>query len=268
MSSEYLRIRPRYHRWHVGPGVEWTEVNTGYACLDWEIPLSQAAIVVLDVWKKHYLREAHERAEKIIKEKIVPLLSACRGAGVQLIHAPSPDCAPTNPKWIKLLSAAELQPTQADWPPADFRNKKGQYAAYARPMETREQELKEMRANREIHPLATPEGDDVVVINGEELHRFCKQKGIMFLFFLGFNTNACILIRDYGTLAMAKRGYEIIIIRDCTTGMESRESQATLAQTTGAILFLEMFNKYSVTSKEIIEGLRSQGSEDGSRDVI
>ncbi len=45
-----LHVKPRYYRWHVDPDVEWTETNTDYACLDWKIPLSQAALVLVDVW--------------------------------------------------------------------------------------------------------------------------------------------------------------------------------------------------------------------------
>ncbi|MDE2724002.1 MAG: cysteine hydrolase, partial [Gemmatimonadota bacterium] len=59
----------------------------------------------------------------------------------------------------------------------------------------------------------------------------------------------------YGTLAMGRRGYEIILLRDCTTGMESFETHETLGQTRGAVLFLEMFGHYSLTSEELIVGL-------------
>jgi nicotinamidase-related amidase len=102
-----------------------------------------------------------------------------------------------------------------------------------------------------------PVGDEPVVANGDELHRYCQEHEILFLMFAGFNANACVLVNDYGTLAMFQRGYEVIIVRDCTTGMESFSTQAAQSQTTGAILFLEMFGKYSVTSDEIRTGMKS-----------
>jgi len=94
-----------------------------------------------------------------------------------------------------------------------------------------------------------------VVATGEELHRYCKQQGILFLLIAGFNTNACIFSRDYGTIQMSNRGYEVMLVRDCTTGMESKETQPALSQTTGAILLLEMFGQYSITSEGVIAGL-------------
>jgi nicotinamidase-related amidase len=126
------------------------------------------------------------------------------------------------------------------------------------PFEPREEERNNLPALT-FHPLVKPVGKEPVIATGEELHRYCKQNGILFLLFAGFNTNACILVRDYGTLQMGNRGYSVVVVRDCTTGMESKETQPTLSQTNGAILFLEMFGHFSVTSGDIISGLPVSG---------
>ena len=257
-----LKISPRYYRWHVDPGVEWIEKNTGYASLDWEIPLSQAAVVLLDVWDRHYIHDPEDRAEEIIQTKLVPLVDACRKAGLPLIHAPSPghNLAQNHPNWVNLADSSETNPTNdPEWPPSAFRSKAGDFSQYARPPEPREQEIRDRVDVRTMHPAVAPEGDEPVVAYGEELHRYCKQQGILFLFYVGFNTNACILHRDYGTLEMAKRGYGIVMIRDCTTGMESFETHDGLWQTRVAVQILEMFGKYSITSDEVIAGLPREG---------
>ena len=255
--SGTLKVKPRYYRWHVDPGVEWVETNTDYAHLDWHIPLEQTAVVVVDVWERHYLADTEARANTIVKEKIVPLLAACRTAGMPIIHAPAPGMAEHQANWLKLVSREGMKGgPRAEWPPNEFRSKSGAYSQYARPDEPREPELKALRAGRRLHPLVPVEGDEPVIYNGEELHRYCAKEGILFLFFIGFNTNACILLRDYGTIEMSKRGYEVIILRDCGTGMESFETHDELWQTRGTILFLEMYGKYSLTSEEVIEGLK------------
>ena len=251
-----LHIKPRYYRWHVDPGVEWIETNTGYAKLDWEIPISQAALVMVDVWDRHYLKDTEARAEPIIQDRIVPLASKCREAGLQIIHAPSPRLAKEHPAWVGSIEDKSASGGQREnWPPGDFRSKSGAYKAYARPVEPREEERAKHVSALTMHPSVLPEGDDVVIANGEELHQYCKRKGILFLFYLGFNTNACILLRDYGTIRMHERGYEIIIVRDCGTGMESFETHDDLWQTRGAILFLEMYGKYSISSEELTASL-------------
>ena len=252
-GKSVLAIKPRYHRWFVDPGVEWVETNTGYATLDWAIPISQTALVLVDVWQRHYLKDTEARAEAIITNKLAPLLNTCRKAGLTIIHAPSPVVAKQFPNWTKLNNHSENTKLN-DWPPAEFTNLRGEYEVYRRPKEPREAERQKI-AQHQIHTRAWPLEHEPVIANGEELHLYCKQKGILFLLFAGFNTNACILSRDYGAMQMRNRGYEVILIRDCTTGMESKETQPTLSQTNGAILMLEMFGHYSIVSEEIIEGL-------------
>ena len=253
VSDRTLSIHPRYHRWYVDPGVEWLETHTGYATLDWTIPVYRTALVLVDVWQRNYIKDTEARGEAIITNSLVRLMTACRKAGLPIIHAPSPPVAKQHPNWVKLVSEVEMIPKHDDWPPAQFRGLSGPYQSYMRPKEPRESE-KQKLPPLYFHPKAQPCAKEPVVATGEELHRYCKQQGILFLLFAGFNTNACILSRDYGTIQMSNRGYEVILVRDCTTGMESKETQPTLSQTKGAILLLEMFGQYSVTSGEVISG--------------
>jgi nicotinamidase-related amidase len=251
-----LSVKPRYYRWHVDLGVEWVETNTNYGFVDWGIPLSQAALVLVDVWDRHYLKDTDARAEAIIQQKYPPLLNAARQAGLRVIHAPDPIQAKKYPDLRPNVGIEDLEIKRpSEWPPAAFRLKTEEYKSFAQPFEPREKERSDYVTPRTVHPLAEPTGEDVVIATGEELHRYCQQQQILFLFFLGFNTNACILLRDYGTIEMSKRGYEVIIVRDCTTGMESCETHDQLSQTRGTILFLEMFGKYSILSEELIAGL-------------
>ena len=249
-----LSVHPRYYSWYATQGKEWLETNTDYATLDWNIPVSQAALVLVDVWQRHYIKDTEARAEAIINTNLVPLIAACRTSGLHVIHAPSPPVAKLHPNWVNLVPASEMSTKRDNWPPAAFRNLSGAYKSYDRPEEPREAERQSLPPLT-FHPKIVPVGKEAVVATGEELHRYCKQQGILFLFFAGFNTNACILSRDYGTLQMSNRGYQVMLVRDCTTGMESKYTQASLSQTTGAILLLEMFGQYSVTSDEIVKGL-------------
>ncbi|MEE2659229.1 MAG: isochorismatase family protein [Candidatus Latescibacterota bacterium] len=252
-----LHLKPRYHRWHVDPGVEWIEANTAPAHLDWRVPVPQVALVLVDVWQAHYLVDTGERAEQIIQNRLLPLIDACRQAGVAVVHAPSPPQAKSSSAWLQAPGwDRKPWPDDPAWPPPDFRSFRGDYAGYAGPEEPRDAEREAHRSALRMHPQVKPDGEEPVVATGEELHLYCKEQGILFLLFAGFNTNACILLRDYGTLDMSRRGYAVLIVRDCTTGMESRQTHAELRQTRGAIEFLEMFGKYSVESTEVISGLQ------------
>jgi len=254
-TDNVLRIRPRYYRLFTDPGVALAERNFGYRELEWEIPLDQAALVCLDVWNWHFAEETLARIEEITVGRIAPLVEACRHGGLQVVHAPAWPVAQKHPNWVNLIPEEEKPrpawPNSPAWPPAEFRRKAGAYARYARPAETQEADRNRHRETlRDFHPAVRPEGDEAVVAGGEELHRLCAQRGILFLFYIGFNTNACIVLRDYGTYAMLARGYEVILVRDCTTGMETHETLATLACTVGQIASLEQFGVYTVTADQ------------------
>ncbi|MBM4049701.1 MAG: isochorismatase family protein [Planctomycetes bacterium] len=255
-----IYLRPRYFRLYTDPGVELAEENFRYKDLDWRIPLKQVALVCLDVWNWHFAADTLGRIEDITVNVIAPLVDACRRSGLQVIHAPAGPVAQKHPNWVKLIPQDEkpqpVWPKSPTWPPGDFRAKKGVYAQYARPHEPQDQERNQHREKlRDFHPAVRPIGDEAVILNGEELHRLCAQRGILFLFYVGFNTNACIVMRDYGTLAMQQRGYEVILVRDATTGMETHETKPTLACTHGQIASLEQFGCYTVTSRQLIEAL-------------
>ncbi|MDA0337548.1 MAG: isochorismatase family protein [bacterium] len=253
MSAENIRLQPRYYRWHVDPGVDWVESNTGHAHLDWTVPRSQCALVLLDVWNQHYLKDTEARAEAIIQQRLRPLLAAARQAGLPIVHAPSPAQAQKHPQWLQLPGWDESTwPRDDSWPPADFRRSDGAFLAYRLPEEPRDAEREAHRAGLQIHPDMQPMAGEPVIATGQELHLWCRNQGILFLLFAGFNTNACMLHRDYGTIDMSRRGYTVVIVRDCTTGMESAATHATLGQTENAILLSEMFGRYSVEANELI----------------
>ena len=256
MAAEEIQLSPRYYRWHVDPGVDWVESNTSHAHLDWSIPRTQCALVLLDVWNQHYLKDTEARAERIIQQRLRPLLAACRQAGLPIVHAPSPGQAQEHPQWLQQPGWDEPSwPEDDNWPPQEFRRNEGEFSRYRLPDEPRDAERRAVRGGLQMHPDVQPVDGEPVIATGQELHLWCRDQGILFLLFAGFNTNACILHRDYGTIDMSRRGYTVIIVRDCTTGMESAATHETLGQTNNAILLSEMFGRYSITSHELIRGL-------------
>ena len=260
-----LHVRPRYFRLYTDPGVELAEENFRYRELDWAIPLQRAALISLDVWDFHFARDTLERIEEITVGRIAPLVEACRTAGLQVIHAPAGPVAQKQANWVKLIpeegKPQPVWPGSPDWPPAEFRRKQGSYAEYARPDEPQDAERNRHREEkRDFHPAVRPVGDEAVVLDGEELHRLCHRRGILFLFYVGFNTNACIVMRDYGAFAMHARGYEAILVRDCTTGMETHETVGELTCTRGQIATLEQFGIYTVTAGHLGEALAERES--------
>lgn len=255
-----MQVKVRYARLYTDPGIELAEENYTRAHLDWKIPLREAVLVCIDCWNWHFSRDTLQRMEHIVRDCIAPLLAACRKHGLLVIHAPANPVAARHPNWAKLMpEEARPQvpwPGSPDWPPAAFRRKTGPYAKYARPAEPKDKDRVEHRkTKRTFHERCRPVGGEPVVLSGEELHRLCAERGRLHLFFVGFNTNACVMMRDYGLPAMVRKGYHGILVRDCTTGMEIADTVDRLTCTKGTIATIEQFLGYTVSSRQLIEAL-------------
>jgi len=187
------------------------------------------------------------------------LLAGWRAKGMLVIHSPAGPVAQRHPNWTRLTEGKKSQavwPDSPNWPPAEFLQKNGPYAKYARPKEPQDVERStHALQKRDFHPLIRPVRDEPVVLDGEELHRLCAQRKILHLVYVGFNTNACIMLRDYGLPAMNRRGYTTILVRDGTFGMETATTSQDSACTRGAIADLEQFGSYTLSSREIVDAL-------------
>ena len=84
---------------------------------------------------------------------------------------------------------------------------------------------------------------------------------VLHLFFVGFATNICVEHRDYGTRAMADRGYNVILLRDGTAGIELTAGldapvRPTFSMTQAAILNIELKVGHSATCGALAEAVR------------
>jgi nicotinamidase-related amidase len=218
--------------------------------------LGSAALVLVDVWYDLYVFEFVERARRITTEKIAPLARAFRAAKAAVIHAPSPQVAAKYPAFLADMSEQAIrgnpQPAH-DWPPPQFIAKTGPYAGLARPEhQSPTKRFNDIIENWRIAPQVEPQAGDLVIRTGEELHRLLAQRRILWLFYAGFAANICMLNRDYGMKAMAARGFEIILIRDATTGIEAAHTSATMGQTQAAITTAETHIGYSIPSAQLL----------------
>lgn len=225
-----------------------------------QIPIAQTAIVLVDVWNDLYDADFMVRAQKIIEEKIVPLSKAFREAGSLIVHAPSYQVAIKYPEFLTDLTDIEIwgnpQPKHP-WPPKEFIQKSGPFCSRVRPEQASPNKyFNDIIENWVIAKEMVPQKGDVVIRTGEELHHILERRKILYLFYVGFATNICMLNRDYGMKAMSKRGFEIILARDATTGVEYAHTQEILSQTAAAITIEESNIGYSVTTAELLDAFQ------------
>lgn len=251
-----LKLRPRYQRHAVDEGADYVEANFERAFVEWEMDPAEAALVMVDCWDRHPIATHQARAEAICSERIAPVAQACREAGVAVVHAPSPGQARKYPQWTKFACDADLFGAPGEppaWPPEEFRNKDGACAQFAKPAEPALKAwIDAQLEGRRIIDCLEPEPDDFVIATGDQLHRLCRHEGIVHLFYCGFAANMCVPGRDYGMRAFQRRGYNPVLLRDCTSAIEAGSTYGAMALTEASILEVEMLLGFTLTSDELI----------------
>ena len=259
MSAITLPIRQ--YRVYTDLDVPSREENFGYVERAWPLPVDQTGLVLIDCWDRHYVQSHLERNVRIVQERLLPMVEACRKAGIAIIHAPSPPTATKYPQWLRyadddLLFGRDVP--APDWPPQNFVRRQGEYVVYAPPEEPRMAAIVQERTDRRIMPALAPQPEDFVVVNGAQLHRLCHHRRILHLLYAGFAANICVLYRDYGIRAMSmERRYNVILIRDCTSAIETHDTVQNELMLKMAVRTVEMNfgNSYgsSTTAQQLIE---------------
>jgi len=261
-----LSLKLRHYHFDFAEGQPWVEENTGAVETARPFKPQETALVMVDCWDRHYLKSFLARSDQIIRERIVPLRDACRQAGISIIHAPSPSQAKQYPQWLQYAGDDELFARHAsnapDWPPPSFRTRTGEYEQYAKQPGAVVQAWRVVEADqRRIAPELEPRDDEFVIATGRQLHRLLRHRKILHLLYAGFAANMCVLARDYGMRAMHHRGYNTILLRDCTTGIEANDTAADQGLMRAAILEAEMLLGFSADSGDLRAAIQQMLAE-------
>ena len=227
---------------------EWQEVR-----LRRTIPAAATAIIVCDMWDKHWCSGATGRVNGLV-EKMDAFLSAARKQGIQIIHAPSETMAfyqdAPQRKRMLALPKIEFPPALAlADPPLPIDDKGGGcdtpdhfYKAW-----TRE------------HPGLHIDAADVISDSGTEIYSFLRQRGIGNLLVMGVHTNMCVLNRTFAIKKMTSLGIRCILVRDLTDAMYNPEDAPHVSHDAGTQLVIEYIEKFwcpTTTSSELLQAFR------------
>jgi len=215
--------------------------------------LKKTAIVITDMWDKHWCRGATERVGQIAL-RMEPLLRKARAAGVLIVHAPSEtmDFYAGSEGRKLAQSAPHADPPQTeplhDAPlPIDDSN-----GGCDTPGDT------EHRAWSRETPLLTIAPGDVISDNGTEIYNVLRQHGIDTVFYMGVHANMCILNRSFGIRQMARWGIHCILVRDLTDAMYEPSSRPFVSHAAGTELVIQYIEQHwapTVTREEFMRAL-------------
>ena len=237
-------------------------------------PCSRAALLLCDVWDKHWSRGATERVDAMV-DRMNHLVEGARDRGVQIVHAPSDtmEFYAGSPARQSMIEAPTVTPEITDGLPAWLNGADGQLtdrllargaAAYDPPLpvdaadegsDTAETEAH--RAWHRQHPgIDIDEARDGISDNGAEVYSFLSGKSIDHVLIMGVHTNMCVLGRSFAIRQMVRWGMKVALVRDLTDAMYSPLSPPYVDHWTGTRLVIEYIEKFwcpTVVSGEILD---------------
>lgn len=217
-----------------------------------EIPIANTAIIICDMWDRHWCRGATERCDAIAR-KMAPFIDECRDAGIQIIHAPSDTLTfyAGLPQRKRMQNAARVtlpEPKVIQAPDLPIDDSDGgcdtddpTYWAWTRQ-----------------HPAISIGEFDGISDNGDEIFNFLEQEGIDTLLIMGVHTNMCIMNRSFAICRMTRLGKNCVLVRDFTDTMYDPKDPPYVTHDEGTRLVIEHIEKYwcpTVTSAEVLAGI-------------
>lgn len=214
-------------------GGDWQEV-----ALEREFPVAETAIVLCDLWDKHWCRGATARCDAIAA-RVDTVVRAARAKGVLIVHAPS-DCmdfyAGTPQRLRAQLAPGAEPPRPLDLtdPPLPIDDSDGgcdtddpMYSAWTRQ-----------------NPRIAIGEFDAVSDDGREIYNLFRRRGIKNVLVAGVHTNMCVLNRSFAIKQMTKWGFRCVLIRDLTDAMYDPKDPPRVSHDEGTELVIRHIEKY------------------------
>lgn len=254
-GDTHLRLRTRVQPYHQsGPWVEAHYEST--------INPATTAIIITDMWDKHWCAGATNRVGQIAR-KMEPVLEEARQAGILIIHSPSDtmDFYANTPGRLLAQNAPQLTP------PEELAIKDGPL-----PIDDSDEGCdtpgdKPHKAWTRENPALTVAPGDVVSDKGTEIYNVLTEHHIDTILYMGAHANMCILNRTFGVRQMSKWGFRCIIVRDLMDAMYNPASRPYVSHAAGTELVYEFIEQYwapSTTSTNLLAGLRGESQFSGN----
>ena len=244
-----LPLRTQVLRQDAGGHNRWEVVVTQQG-----IRPSETAIILCDLWDKHWSRGAMERAGEMAP-RINEVLRSARSAGVTIIHAPSETMYfyRDTPARKRVLAAPPVAP-----PPTGSTATRPSPSTPATAARTRARS-RGIRLGAEQHAAVEIDQEkDGISDNGREIWNFLRQRGIKTVLIMGVHANMCVLNRSFAIKQMVRWGMNTVLVRDLTDTMYNPARPPYVAHAEGTRLLVEFIEKFwcpTVSSEELVKGL-------------
>lgn len=225
---------------------EWQTVITPHTLVP-----AESAIVICDMWDRHWSRGATERVGKMAPI-MDNLIKVARDRGVHIVHAPS-DTMPfyaDAPARKRVLEAPAVEP-----PPSI------EHADALLPIDDSDGgsdtgEKPWFKAwSRQHAAIEIDQDRDAISDDGRQVYSYLHPLGVRTVFVMGVHTNMCVINRSFGIKQLVRWGFRTVLIRDLTDAMYNPAMRPYVSHREGTELvigYIEKFWAPSVESRELL----------------
>ena len=242
------------------------QFNLVYKTVEWDA--RKTAVVVCDMWDKHWCKSATKRVGEMAP-RMNKVLKKARAKGALVIHCPSGcmDKYKDTPGRKLARQAPKVRltsPLVISWCPLDAKREA--------PLPIDDSDggcsdggtCKTGRAwSRQIDVLEIEDGD-AVTDSGEAFY-LMHQRGIENVIVLGVHTNMCVLGRPFAIRNLVYQDMNVLLMRDMTDSMYNPRMRPKVSHVRGTELVIEHIEKYwcpTVTSSDFVGGPAFRFEED------
>ena len=214
------------------------------------IPAGKTAILICDMWDRHWSRGASERVDAMAP-RMNAVIQAARRAGAWILHAPSETMAfyESSAARRRML---ELPPVQ---PPSNRRHSNPRLPVDDSDGGSDTGEKSWFKAWTRQHPaIEIDEEQDGISDDGLEIYAFLRAHAVKQVLICGVHTNMCILNRSFAIKQMVRWGVPIALVRDLTDAMYNPARAPYVSHAEGTHLIIEFIEKFwcpTILSEEL-----------------
>ncbi len=243
-----LKVHPRSQvlKQDAGGHNRWEVVTTEKV-----LPARETAIIICDMWDKHWSRGASERVDRMVP-RMNEVVKAARAKGVTIVHCPSDTIAfyqdaPARKRVLDAPRVAMPKEQPHDDPPQPVDSSDGGSDTGEKPW---------FKAWSRQHPgIEIDQQLDGISDNGQEVWSFLHQRGVKNVIIMGVHTNMCVLGRSFAIKQMVRRGMNTMLVRDLTDAMYNPARYPYVSHEDGTRLVIEYIEKFwcpSIASEDLL----------------
>lgn len=247
-----LHLRTRIQPFH-------GDAPAAEAVFDEWIDPPHTAIIVTDMWDRHWCRGATQRV-RAIAVRMEPLIEQARREGILVIHAPSDTMSFYKNAPGRLF--AETAPKAL--PPPEKEIKDGPLPIDDSDGGCDTPGDREHKVWSRETPLLHIAPGDVISDKGTEIYNVLHARHIDTILYMGVHANMCILNRTFGIRQMTRWGMRCILVRDLTDAMYNPASPPRVSHARGTELVIEFIERYwapTTTSADLLSAFRAKRAE-------